>query len=29
MKIRKGTLEYGRFEIPYRSYGDQPDVLSA
>jgi pimeloyl-ACP methyl ester carboxylesterase len=27
MKIRKGTLEYGRFEIPYRSYGDQPDVL--
>jgi pimeloyl-ACP methyl ester carboxylesterase len=27
MKIRKDTLEHGRFQIPYRSYGDKPDVL--
>lgn len=27
MKTGKGSLQHGRFEIPYRTYGDQPDVL--
>jgi len=27
MKTRKGTLECGRFLIPFRIYGDHPDVL--
>ncbi len=27
MRAAKGTLEYGRFQIPYRSYGDHPNVL--
>ncbi|MDH3641557.1 MAG: alpha/beta hydrolase [Gammaproteobacteria bacterium] len=27
MKTVKGTLEYGRFEIPYRKYGDNENML--
>ncbi len=27
MKTLKGTLEYGRFEIPYRKYGDNEHML--
>jgi pimeloyl-ACP methyl ester carboxylesterase len=27
MKTTKGVLEFGRFRIPYRRYGDHPDVL--
>lgn len=27
MKTRKETLEHGRFQIPFRVYGDQPNVL--
>ena len=27
MKTAKGVLEAGRFRIPYRRYGDHPDVL--
>lgn len=27
MKAEKGVLEYGRFRVPYRCYGDHPDVL--
>lgn len=27
MKTRKGTLEHDRFQIPYRIYGDHPNVL--
>ncbi|MBH80402.1 MAG: hypothetical protein CMQ49_07840 [Gammaproteobacteria bacterium] len=27
MKTIKGTLDFGRFKIPYRRYGDHPDML--
>ena len=27
MKTIKGTLNFGRFEIPYRRYGDHPNML--
>lgn len=27
MKTRKGALEFGRFHIPYRRYGEHPNVL--
>lgn len=27
MKTSKGILELGRFQIPFRTYGDQPNVL--
>jgi pimeloyl-ACP methyl ester carboxylesterase len=27
MKTRKGVLEHGRFHIPFRRYGDHPNVL--
>lgn len=27
MKAGKGMLDWGRFHVPYRTYGDSPDVL--
>jgi pimeloyl-ACP methyl ester carboxylesterase len=27
MKTAKGILESGRFRVPYRRYGDHPDIL--